>query len=36
MAKFELKERVRKLRREGFPINQIKNEMKLSKSTVSN
>ena len=35
MAKYELKEKVRKLRREGFPINKIKDELGLSKSTVS-
>lgn len=35
MAKYELKEKARELRRGGFPINKIKEELKLSKSTVS-
>jgi orotate phosphoribosyltransferase-like protein len=34
MAKYELKEKAQKLRKEGFPINQIKDKLKLSKSTV--
>ncbi|MEI7810632.1 MAG: hypothetical protein WCI41_03715 [bacterium] len=35
MAKYGLKEKARKLRREGFTINNIKDELGLSKSTVS-
>ena len=35
MSKYELKEKARELRKSGFPINQIKDELKLSKSTVS-
>ena len=35
MSKYELKGEAQKLRREGYPINEIKKKLGLSKSTVS-